>query len=73
METVKNEEIIKLIENLPEDLKREVKDFAEYLLTKSKTKKRLSLKWKGNLRKYKKDFTSVELQKKALEWRTHFR
>jgi len=39
METIKNEEIIKLIENLPEDLKREVKDFAEYLLIKSKTKK----------------------------------
>ncbi|GAB6072654.1 DUF2281 domain-containing protein [Venenivibrio stagnispumantis] len=73
METVKNEEIIKLIENLPEDLKREVKDFAEYLLTKSKTKKRLSLKWKGNLSKYKKDFTSLELQKKALEWRINFR
>jgi len=68
METIKNEEIIKLIENLPEDLKREVKDFAEYLLTK-----RLSLKWSGNLSKYKKDYTSVELQKKALEWRTHFR
>ena len=69
MKTIKDKELINLIESLPEDLKREVKDFAEYLLTKSKTKRRLSLGWKGGLSKYKKIFTSMELQKKALEWR----
>lgn len=70
MKAIKDKELINLIESLPEDLKREVKDFAEYLLAKSKTKKRLSLSWKGSLSKYRKNFTSMELQKKALEWRT---
>ncbi len=70
MKAIKDKELISLIESLPEDLKREVKDFAEYLLAKSKTKKRLSLSWKGSLSKYRKNFTSMELQKKALEWRT---
>lgn len=70
MKTIKDKELISLIESLPEDLKKEVKDFAEYLLAKSKTRKRLSLNWKGSLSKYKKNFTSMELQKKALEWRT---
>ena len=69
MKAIKDKELISLIESLPEDLKREVKDFAEYLLAKSKTKKRLSLSWKGSLSKYRKNFTSMELQKKALEWR----
>ena len=70
MKTIEDKELISLIESLPEDLKKEVKDFAKYLLEKSKTRKRLSLNWKGRLSKYKKKFTSVELQKKALEWRT---
>ncbi len=70
MKTIKDRELISLIESLPEDLKKEVKDFAEYLLAKSKTRKRLSLNWKGRLSKYRKKFTSMELQKKALEWRT---
>ena len=70
MKTIEDKELISLIESLPEDLKKEVKDFAEYLLAKSKTKKRLSLNWKGRLSKYRKKFTSMELQKKALEWRT---
>ncbi|WP_029522923.1 DUF2281 domain-containing protein [Persephonella sp. KM09-Lau-8] len=70
MKAIKDKELISLIESLPEDLKKEVKDFAEYLLAKSKTRKRLSLNWKGRLSKYRKKFTSMELQKKALEWRT---
>ena len=32
-------------------------------------KKPLNLKWAGALKDYKKEFTSLELQKKALEWR----
>jgi len=69
MGTTKDKELIDLIENLPDDLKKEVKDFAVYLLMKSKKKKRLSLNWKGKLSKYKNKFNSVELQKKAVEWR----
>ena len=69
METVKDQEITTLIDSLPEDLKKEVKDFTIYLLKKSKMKKRLSLNWKKKLSKYKDSFNSIELQKKSLEWR----
>ncbi len=39
METVRDEELLKLIESLPDNMKREVKDFVEYLLYKSSKKK----------------------------------
>lgn len=61
------EEIIK---ELPPDLQEEVKDFAKYLLeTKTNPKrKKLTLTWAGGLREFRDKFTSLELQKKALEW-----
>ncbi len=65
METVRDEELLKLIESLPDNMKREVKDFVEYLLYKSSKKERkLSLNWKGGLSEYKDKYTSIELQKK---------
>ena len=59
------------MEKLPPDLKQEVKDFVEFLLKKrvKKTKKKLSMNWAGALRDYRDQYTSLELQKKALEWR----
>jgi len=60
------EESIKV---LPPNLKKEVFDFVQFLLGKqTKRKTQLSLDWAGKLQKYKNQFTSVELQKKALEW-----
>ncbi|MEA3475139.1 MAG: DUF2281 domain-containing protein [Candidatus Cloacimonadota bacterium] len=60
------EESIKV---LPPNLKKEVFDFVQFLLCKqTKRKTQLSLDWAGKLQKYKNQFTSVELQKKALEW-----
>jgi len=66
----KEERIEELIRALPADLKRELADFAEFLLKKhaARRKKRLSLDWAGGLREYRNQYTSLELQKKSLEW-----
>jgi len=69
MKAIKDKDLINLIEELPEDLIDEVKDFIKFLLKKKKEEKKLKLKWKGGLSKYKDEFTSLELQKKSLEWR----
>ncbi|ACN98951.1 DUF2281 domain-containing protein [Sulfurihydrogenibium azorense] len=71
MKTIKDQELISLIESLPDSMKKEVKDFVEYLLYKSRKKQNLKLSWKGGLSEYKDRFTSLELEKKALEWRIH--
>lgn len=56
---------------LPPDMKREVIDFMEFLESKQKRKnyEPLEFDWIGGLKKYKDKYTSLELQKKALEWR----
>ncbi len=61
----------KLIDQLPPDLQREVQDFAQFLLEKRRKKAgyRLRQDWAGALSKYRNQYTSLELQKKALEWR----
>jgi len=60
-----------LIKQLPLELQVEVKDFTEFLLEKRKrkTRKKLREDWAGALEKYRDKYTSLELQKKALEWR----
>jgi len=71
------EEIIK---ELPPELRREVEDFIHFLLKKQKTGKekptgkketgrRLRQDWAGGLREFRDQYTALELQKKALEWR----
>ena len=56
---------------LPPDIKQEVIDFTEFLESKRKIAGNEPLKfdWIGGLKKYKNQYTSLELQKKALEWR----
>lgn len=58
---------------LPEDLKREVLGYVDFLLSKYKsseaTKKKFKFDWEGGLSEIKEKFTSVELQHKTLEWR----
>lgn len=62
--------LMELIEKLPPDLHQEVTDFLEFLLEKrSRKPKKLQLDWAGALSKYREKYTSLELQKKALEWR----
>lgn len=59
------------IKNLPPNLKREVEEFVNSLLRKRRKKsgKKLRQDWAGALKDYRDQYTSLELQKKALEWR----
>ncbi|WP_448377365.1 DUF2281 domain-containing protein, partial [Fervidobacterium sp.] len=61
-----------IIKELPEDLRKEVEDFALFLLERRKTsleeRKKLKLSWIGALKDYREIYSSVELQKKSLEW-----
>ena len=59
------------IKELPPDLHQEVMDFVDFLLEKRGRKpgKKLRQDWAGALKDYRDQYTSLELQKKALEWR----
>ena len=59
-----------VIGELPPELQQEVRDFAEYLLDRRPCPKqrRLRLSWAGGLREFRDRFTSLELQRKVLEW-----
>jgi galactose-1-phosphate uridylyltransferase len=60
-----------LVKVLPPNLQKEVEDFARFLIEKRLRRqgKRLRQDWAGALRDYRDQYTSLELQKKALEWR----
>ena len=69
---VKNMRNLKeMIDQLPPELQEEVKEFAEFLLEKRAKKfgRKLRQDWAGALKEYREQYTSLELQKKALEWR----
>ena len=58
------------IKLLPPELQQEVEDFVDFLTEKCKQKpaRKLRQDWAGALRDYRDQYTSLELQKKALEW-----
>ena len=60
-----------LVDQLLPELQQEVRDFVEFLLERKVRKRGRKLRqdWAGALRKYRDQYTSLELQKKALEWR----
>ena len=61
---------MKRLDEIIEQLPPEVFDFAQFLL-KAKTKpkqEKLRMSWAGGLIEFREKFTSIELQKKALEW-----
>jgi hypothetical protein len=60
-----------LVKELPPDIETEVRDFIEFLLMKKERKAGRPLRqdWAGALRDHKEQYTSVELQHKAMEWR----
>lgn len=62
--------LTEIVEQLPPDLQQEVEDFVEFLLEKRARfkQKRLRLTWAGALREFREQYTSLDLQKKALEW-----
>jgi len=59
-----------LFQKLPDNLKREVIEYMEFLLEKRVGKRGGYLKftWRGTLKELKDKYTSVELQHKALDW-----
>jgi hypothetical protein len=60
-----------LVRELPADSQAEVRDFVEFLLEKQKRKpaQKLRQNWAGALVDYSGEYTSLDLQKKALDWR----
>ena len=60
-----------LVKEVPPDLQEEVQDFIEFVLEKrARTRgRKLRQDWGGALRDLRDQYTSLELQKKALEWR----
>jgi len=60
-----------IVRELPPDLQAKVRQFLESLLPTSNqhARKKLKQNWAGALRDYREQYTSLELQKKALEWR----
>ena len=65
------ENIEEIIRKLPPELQREVKDFVDFLIEKRARKQGVKLRqdWAGALKEYRDKYSSLELQKKALEWR----
>ena len=63
--------IVELIRSLPPDLRQEVEEFVAFLASKQARKRGRKLRqdWAGALKEYRDRYTSLELQKKALEWR----
>ncbi len=63
--------IIEKIRKLPPELQEEVIYFIDFLRTKksSKQKKKPNLNWIGGLKAYRNQFSALELQKKASDWR----
>ncbi len=59
-----------MVKELPPESQDEVRDFVEFLLSKKRKRKQkyLRMDWAGALREYRDQYTSLELQKKALEW-----
>ena len=57
------------IEMLPLELQSEVTDFVDFLITKNtkNNTKTPKLDWMGGLKKYREQYTSVELQEKAIK------
>ena len=60
-----------LLKELPPESQAEVRDFVESLIEKRRRQSdgHLRQDWAGALENYREQFTSLELQKKALDWR----
>jgi hypothetical protein len=60
-----------VIRDLPPESQAKVRQFVETLLPirDRRQRKKLKQNWAGALRDYREQYTSLELQKKALDWR----
>ncbi len=63
--------LTELVQDLPPDVQAEVRDFVEFLLAKRARQSGRTLRqdWAGSLRDVRDQYTSLELQQKALDWR----
>ena len=63
--------IDEMMKGLPLYAQIEVRDFVTFLRAKhiQKSKRPLRQDWAGGLSQYRNEYSSLELQKKALEWR----
>ena len=64
--------IEQLLRELPPESQTEVEDFVLFLRTKqvrTTPGRKLRQDWAGVLKDYRGQYTSLDLQKKALEWR----
>ena len=63
--------LAELVQQLPPNIQAEVRDYVEFLLAKHQRKLggKLRQDWAGVLRNYRDQYTSLELQQKALDWR----
>ena len=70
MESILIEILIEKIRQLPPEFHEEVLNFIDFLhKNKSKRKKQPKFEWIGGLKPYREQYTSLELQKKATDWR----
>ena len=60
-----------LLKELPPESQAEVRNFVEALIERRQRKSNgyLRQSWAGALEDYREQFTSLELQKKSLDWR----
>jgi chloramphenicol O-acetyltransferase len=64
------ESLEEIMAKLPPEHQQEVRDFAQFLAEKKAKPKRRKLKldWAGGLKEFREQYTSLELQKKSLDW-----
>ncbi len=66
-----NRSLEDLVKGIPPELREQVRDFLVSLMERRVKRKCGPLRqdWAGSLREFKGKYTSLDLQKKALEWR----
>ena len=71
MAVTESRSLEEMLQNLPQDLRAEVRDFVEFFLERRtrKAKKGPTFSWAGALADMKNEYTSVKLQHKIAEWR----
>lgn len=59
-----------IYDQLTPDLQQEMIDYAQSLLQQNSNSKKakINFQWAGALRGYRNQYTSLELQKKAMQW-----
>jgi len=62
--------LVEMIEALPPELQREVREFVTSLAKRTlRPARRLRQDWAGALREHRDQYTALELQRKTIEWR----